>query len=165
MMHFAQRVPVLVALAVSLTGVGCRDAGNVVQALGQPVPKSVTPVTSVALSGSNAIVTLVLDLRGDVGKIGSFTGRLRFDPAVMTYVGEIGIDDGTLRVSNPGTGEIRVAGASASGINAAVLASFRFVATDTAALRRITFAIEELHELSHADLQPIVRSAAARPLK
>ena len=165
MMNFTKRAPALFALAAGLASAGCRDAGNVVQSLGQLAPRSVTPATSVALRGSDAVVTLILDVRGDVGKIGSFTGRLRFDPTGQTYAGEVGIDDGTLRVSNIGVGEIRVAGASAAGINVATLASFRFVAIDAAALRRMTFELEELHGLSQADLQPIVRSAAAGPIK
>jgi hypothetical protein len=50
-------------------------------------------------------------------KLGSFTGRLHFDPGALGYKGEVKIDDG-LRVTNPlgaGNGELRFAGAAAGG--------------------------------------------------
>lgn len=50
-------------------------------------------------------------------KLGSYTGRLRFDPEALTFKGEVKIDDG-LRVTNPagaGSGELRFAGAAAAG--------------------------------------------------
>lgn len=50
-------------------------------------------------------------------KLGSYTGRLRFDPEALAFKGEVKINDG-LRVTNPagaGTGELRFAGAAAAG--------------------------------------------------
>ncbi len=50
-------------------------------------------------------------------KLGSYTGRLTFDPAVLAYKGEVKINDG-LRVTNPngaGQGDLRFAGAAAGG--------------------------------------------------
>ncbi len=50
-------------------------------------------------------------------KLGSYTGRLNFDPQVLGYKGEAKINDG-LRVTNPNgaaQGEVRFAGASAAG--------------------------------------------------
>jgi hypothetical protein len=50
-------------------------------------------------------------------KLGSYTGRLRFDPEALAFKGEVKINDG-LRVTNPvgaGTGDLRFAGASAAG--------------------------------------------------
>lgn len=50
-------------------------------------------------------------------KLGSYTGRLLFDPEVLGFTSEIKINDG-LRVTNPngaGDGEIRFAGAAAAG--------------------------------------------------
>lgn len=50
-------------------------------------------------------------------KLGSFTGRLHFDPEALAYQGEVKINDG-LRVTNPlgaGAGELRFAGAAAAG--------------------------------------------------
>lgn len=56
-------------------------------------------------------------------KLGSFTGRLRFNPARLEFKAENAINDG-LRVANPGNaarGEIRFAGASAAGFTQLVL--------------------------------------------
>lgn len=50
-------------------------------------------------------------------KLGSYTGRLTFDPSVLAYQGEAKINDG-LRVTNPsgaGQGDLRFAGAAADG--------------------------------------------------
>jgi hypothetical protein len=50
-------------------------------------------------------------------KVGSYTGRLKFDPEVLAFKSEVKINDG-LRVTNPngaGTGELRFAGATAAG--------------------------------------------------
>ena len=50
-------------------------------------------------------------------KLGSYTGRLAFDPEVLAFRGEVKINDG-LRVTNPtgaGSGELRFAGAAAAG--------------------------------------------------
>lgn len=50
-------------------------------------------------------------------KLGSFTGRLHFNPEALAYKGEVTINDG-LRVTNPmgaGQGELRFAGAAAGG--------------------------------------------------
>ena len=52
-------------------------------------------------------------------KVGSYMGRLKFDPAALAWVSDQQIDDG-LRVTNPNgaaTGEIRFTGASATGFN------------------------------------------------
>jgi hypothetical protein len=50
-------------------------------------------------------------------KLGSYTGRLSFDPAVLGYRSEVKINDG-LRVTNPNgaeQGDLRFAGAAADG--------------------------------------------------
>lgn len=52
-------------------------------------------------------------------KLGSYTGRLRFDPEALAFKGEVKINDG-LRVTNPqgaGDGELRFAGAAAGGFS------------------------------------------------
>ncbi len=52
-------------------------------------------------------------------KLGSYTGRLRFNPDALTWVSDEPINDG-LRVTNPkgaGEGDVRFAGASAGGFS------------------------------------------------
>ncbi len=53
----------------------------------------------------------------NAAKLGSYTGRLKFDPEALAFKGEVKINDG-LRVTNPngaGSGEVRFAGAAAAG--------------------------------------------------
>lgn len=138
---------------------GCREAGTIVQTGAESAPASITARTDVATSGETAVVTLVLDVRGDVGKVGSFTGRLRFNPAALHYEGEVELSDGTLRASNPGTGVVRVAGASTAGVNVARLAAFRFTIANASAPQNLSFELDELHELSRVSLQARLTSA------
>ncbi len=165
MMSLKRRLIAVPAAALAFAVSSCHDANSVMQSVGQPVPRSITPRTTATTAGPTAVVTLVLDVRGDVGKIGSYTGRLRYDAVALIYDGESEISDGTLRATNPGIGEIRVAGASAAGVDLARLAAFRFIVKDPAALQFVQFDLEEVHELSHVNLQPNVVRSASRPLK
>ena len=150
--------------AVALTLVlmiasGCREAGTIVQTGAESVPASITARADVASTGATAVVTLLLDVRGDVGKVGSFTGRLRFNPAALHYEGEVELSDGTLRAANPGAGVVRVAGASTAGVDVARLAVFRFTVTNAHAPQDVVFELDELHELSRVSLQARLTSS------
>jgi hypothetical protein len=153
------------ALALGLAAQGCRDAANLVSTTGHLAPRSITPRVVVAPNGSGAVLTLALDVRGDVGKIGSFTGRLLFDPTALFYDGEVPFSDGTDRASNPGDGVIRVAGASLNGVDVTNLAAFRFKVINAAALQQVRLELDEVHELSRANLNVLVRRSpvAQRP--
>ena len=93
-------------------------------------------------------------------KVGSYTGRLHFNPASLEYKQENAINDG-LRVANPlgaAQGEIRFAGASAMGFTSLVLydASFQVKAAGYAQTLQLT--MEELSAaLSLQNLQAQVR--------
>lgn len=150
----------LAALLFALAA--CKDASSIVQKPATPTQNSITPRATFVLRGDTALVTVVLDVTGDVGRIGSFTGRLKFDHAAMTYVSESPISDGTLRASNRGTDEVRVAGASSTGIDRAALASFRFAVRDTLALHTLRFDLEELHELARTDMRASVQRGTAQ---
>jgi hypothetical protein len=104
------------------------------------------------------VVTVALDVSGTVGKLGSFTGRLHFDPAGLQYVGEVAVSDGTMRASNRVGDVIRVAGISTAGVNVAQLATVRFKVVNGSALESLHFDLEEVHELSRASLLSLVRS-------
>lgn len=156
-----RQIPFALTLAIAALAAGCRDASHITQS----VPRFITPGTTVTTTGAAAVITLVLDVHGDVGRIGSFTGRLRFDSRALTYEGEVELRDATLRASNAGVGEIRVAGASAEGVDVAHLAAFRFTVKDPAALNLVQFNLEEVHELSHADLKSTVQLSVPRSLQ
>lgn len=136
----------------------CRDAGGVVQTGNQAVPRSITPRAAVTTSGNTAIVTLELDVHGAVGRIGSFTGRLHFDPAGLSYEGDT--PWATLLAVNAGTGEIRVAGASPDGVDVTRLAELRFTVRNPTALQTLQFDLDEVHEVSRADVQATLRRGA-----
>ncbi|GBD31485.1 hypothetical protein HRbin33_00444 [bacterium HR33] len=79
-------------------------------------------------------------------KLGSYTGRLAFDPGVLAFKREVKIDDG-LRVSNPNgatAGEIRFAGASATGFNDLTLFSAVFEVKKTGYMDVLKLTMEEL---------------------
>jgi hypothetical protein len=93
-------------------------------------------------------------------KVGSYTGRLRFNTARLAYRSENPINDG-LRVTNPAgapTGELRFAGASPTGFNTLVLydATFEVLAAGYA-----SDLVLQMEELSAArtlqNLQPQLR--------
>lgn len=150
-----------VAVALSVTMAACRDT-NLTRPIGSSSPRSITPRVIVTRdTGATALVTVALDVSSTVGKLGSFTGRVHFDPAALVYVGDISLGDGTMRASNRVNDVVRVAGISTTGINVAQLATFRFRVVDPAALERLYFELEEVHELSRGDLLSLVRSPTA----
>ena len=164
MKHSLVRIPgaAAAALLLGLAAQGCRDAGTLVPATGAQAPRSITPRVVVQPNGAAAVLTLTLELRGDVGKIGSFTGRLRFDPVALPYEGEVALSDGTTRASNPGEGVVRFAGASLNGVDVTQLAAFRFKVVDEAALNTVQFDLEEVHELSRANMSAVVQRSAVK---
>ena len=150
------RVPRRAIVALAIVGVvaGCRDSTSLPAASAPKPVQVIMPKASSSRGDAGEVVTLSLDVPADVGKIGSFTGRLIYDASVLAYDGEVALGDGTSRASNPGTGEIRVAGASMSGIDVTQLAAFRFKRIGTTTEVPPRFELEEMHELSRANLAP-----------
>lgn len=147
----------LLCLVVLLAG--CRETTGLTRPAAANAPRSITPKLLVHDdTGSTALVTLALDVSGNVGTLGSFTGRLHFNPASLQYDSEVPIGDGTTRAVNHVGDVIRVAGISTSGINAARLVTFRFRVIDKAALETMRFELEEVHESSATNLLSLVRS-------
>jgi hypothetical protein len=93
-------------------------------------------------------------------KLGSYTGRLRFDPAKIEFKQENTINDG-LRVANPlgaAQGEIRFAGASATGFTQLVLYDASFQVKTAGYVQSLQLTMEELSAaLSLQNLQAQVR--------
>lgn len=93
-------------------------------------------------------------------KVGSFTGRLRFDPARLQYRAENAIADG-LRVANANNatqGEIRFAGASPTGFSTLVLYDGTFEVKSANYAQNLQLAMEELSAaLSLTNLSPQLR--------
>jgi hypothetical protein len=79
-------------------------------------------------------------------KIGSYTGRLTFDPEALTWVEDAQINDG-LRVTNPNgakSGEIRFAGAAASGFTNLALYRGTFEVKKAGYMSQLQLKMEEL---------------------
>ena len=110
--------------ALAVAAVGCND-----EPLKSGLPETPPPATqgvqafvqvdnAQAQPGDQIHVFVRVQMgTGNSAKLGSFTGRLHFDPGALAYQGEVKIDDG-LRVTNPlgsGDGELRFAGATAGG--------------------------------------------------
>lgn len=95
-------------------------------------------------------------------RLGSYTGRLRFDAEAIGWTEDVAIDDG-LRVTNPngaGTGEIRFAGASAGGFADLTLYAGVFTVRKTGWLESLQLSMEELSAAETlGNLQPSLQVA------
>jgi hypothetical protein len=95
-------------------------------------------------------------------KLGSYTGRLTFDPEMLTFDESVEINDG-LRVINPNnaeSGEIRFAGATARGFADLTIYRGVFEVRDADYMQGLTLSMEELSAAeSLANLQPQLQVA------
>lgn len=83
-------------------------------------------------------------------KLGSYTGRLTFDPAALALQHDVQIDDG-LRVTNPNgasTGLVRFAGAAAGGFSDLTLYEGVFQVKRSDYLKQLTIGMDELSAAS-----------------
>ena len=116
------RIFTLVALAVALAACEEDPLKSRMPEAPPPPSRGVQAFIQVnqtdAATGDEVQVFVRVQLGTDTGaKLGSYTGRLAFDPAFLAFKSETKISDG-LRVSNPngaGEGELRFAGAAAAG--------------------------------------------------
>jgi hypothetical protein len=94
------------------------------------------------------------------GKVGSYTGRLSFDPEALAWAADQEIPDG-LRVSNPNTpGEVRFAGASATGFSDLLLYAGRFRVKKAGYADGLSLDLQELSAAATlGDLTPQLRVA------
>jgi len=94
---------------------------------------------------------------GSQAKLGSYTGRLAFDPKALGLVESVEINDG-LRVVNPNgapDGEIRFAGAAARGFEDLTVYHGVFEVKDADYMKALELKMEELSAaLTLTDLQP-----------
>lgn len=95
-------------------------------------------------------------------KVGSYTGRLTFDPKVLSWVSDVDINDG-VRVVNPNgasTGLVRFAGASPRGFEDLTLYHGIFEVKDAGYLDALGMEMEELSQaLTLTNMQPSLQVA------
>ena len=130
----------LVVLGLALTA--CQDQPAQSTAPRPPLVQGVAAFISVDNLSARPGQTVRVRVEVQVGtqqnyKLGSYTGRLRFNPARLTFRAENVINDGLRIANNAGaaTGEVRFAGASATGFTNLVLydGTFEVKSTDYAA--------------------------------
>lgn len=146
-------VPALVLAALAAAAAGCADdpLKSGLPDLPPPLTRGVQAFVQVdnnrAQPGDQVHVFVRVQMGTETSaKLGSFTGRLTFDPAILAYTGEVKINDG-LRVTNPngaGTGEIRFAGAAAAGFADLTLYEGVFEVKQAGYLDALHVAMEEL---------------------
>jgi len=153
-----------IAMAVVLFGAACADEPTKPDPLPPPVDQGVNAYIVVdnlhAAVGQTVKVSVVVRAADANLKVGSYTGRLHFNAAQLQYKAEVAINDG-LRVANPngaGGGEIRFAGASATGFADLTLYSATFTVKQANWTSALTLQMEELSAAkSLANLSPQLR--------
>jgi hypothetical protein len=95
-------------------------------------------------------------------RLGSYTGRLRYDPTALRFVSETAIDDG-MRVTNPAGashGDLRFAGAAPAGFTNLTLYDAVFEVVKTTYLDSLRLDMEEVSAaVSLTNLTPSLRVA------
>lgn len=153
-----------IAMAVVLVGAACADEPTKPDPLPPPVEQGVNAYIVVdnlkAAVGQTVRVSVIVRAADAAVKVGSYTGRLHFDAASLQYKADVAINDG-LRVANPngaGTGEIRFAGASATGFADLTLYCATFTVKQANWAPTLTLQMEELSAArSLANLSPHLR--------
>jgi hypothetical protein len=153
-----------IAMAVVFVGAACADEPTRPDPLPPPVDQGVNAYVVVdnlhAVPGQSVRISVQVRSADANVKVGSFTGRLHFDAATLQYKAENPINDG-LRVANPNgaaAGEIRFAGASATGFADLTLYSATFTVKAANWSRDLTLQMEELSAArSLANLSPALR--------
>ena len=139
----------LMAFATVLAGAACADKpvqGPVLPPPGPGITAYVTVDNLRALPGQTVRVSVEVRSGTASLKVGSYTGRLKFDPAGLVFKREIVLSDG-LRVANAanaGLGEIRFAGANATGFTTTTLYSAEFVVKNGDFAGKLTLQMQEL---------------------
>jgi hypothetical protein len=151
----------LAAAFFALAAVACGEQAASRATSSDVSARTITPQVFVRSAGDTAFVTLALDVRGDTGRIGSYTGRVRYNSAALVFESEVAQSDGALRASNAEGDSIRVAGVSRTGVDPANLAAFRFRVRNPAGLQSLAFEIDELHQTTRDDLKHLVRRGQA----
>jgi hypothetical protein len=107
-------------------------------------------VEGASSEGSTALVHLRLVAGSDVGVLGSVTAAVDYDTLALRFVGESSVEGGGLRAVHADRGRVRVAVASAVGLDPVVV-GLRFRVQDASALARLTLEVSELHRVDATD--------------
>jgi hypothetical protein len=116
-----------------------------------------------AQPGEQVRVWVKVQIGGETGaRLGSYTGRLRFDPSALDFRAETPIDDG-MRVTNPAgapRGDLRFAGAAPAGFQSLTLYEAAFEVTKAGYMDQLRLEMEEVSAaISLTNLTPTLRVA------
>jgi hypothetical protein len=148
---------------------GCDDDPLTSRAPGEPAPPSeglqafVQVDNDRARPGDEIRVWVRVQIGGQTGaRLGSYTGRLRFEPGSLRFLGETAIDDG-MRVTNPAgapQGDLRFAGAAPIGFTELTLYEATFTVEKEGYLDGLRLEMEEVSAaVSLTNLTPGLRVA------
>lgn len=148
---------------------GCDDDPLASRTPGEPAPptQGIQAFLQVdddrAQPGDEVRVWVRVQIGGETAaRLGSYTGRLRFDPASLRFVGETSIDDG-MRVTNPAgapQGDLRFAGAAPTGFTQLTLYEATFTVEKQEYLDALRLEMEEVSAaVSLTNLTPGLRVA------
>jgi hypothetical protein len=146
-------VHAITVAALLLAALACKDDALKSKTPSEPLPSAQGAQAFLQVDNEsaqpgervNVFVRVQLGTEGDT-KIGSYTGRLKFDPAFLSWASDLQINDG-MRVVNPngaGTGEIRFAGASATGFTDLALYHGVFQVKQAGYMDQIKLVMEEM---------------------
>lgn len=148
---------------------GCDDDPLTSRTPGEPAPpdQGIQAFIQVdndrAQPGDEVRVWVRVQIGGETdARLGSYTGRLRFAPRTLRFVGETPIDDG-MRVTNPAgapQGDLRFAGAAPAGFTQLTLYEARFTVEKEGYLDDLRLEMEEVSAaVSLTNLTPALRVA------
>lgn len=158
----------MLALLATLALGGCDDDPLKSRAPGEPTPPTQGLQAFVQVDNESAAVgeEVTIFVRMQVGsengaKIGSYTGRLRFDAEALAWSSDREINDG-LRVANPraADGEVRFAGASAAGFADHTLYAGKFTVKKAGYAQGLALEMQEISAAATlGDLRPQLQVA------
>lgn len=148
---------------------GCDDDPLTSKTPGEPAPPSqgiqafIQVDNDRAQPGDEIRVWVKVQIGGEMDeRLGSYTGRLRFDPESLRYATETAIDDG-MRVTNPAGaphGDLRFAGAAPTGFTQLTLYEATFAVEKTGYMDGLRLEMEEVSAaVSLTNLTPTLRVA------
>ena len=148
---------------------GCDDDPLTSRTPGEPAPPAqgiqafIQVDNDRAQPGDEVRVWVKVQIGGETdARLGSYTGRLRFDPGDLRFVQETAIDDG-MRVTNPAgapQGDLRFAGAAPTGFTQLTLYEATFTVEKAAYLDGLRLEMEEVSAaVSLTNLTPALRVA------
>ncbi|HET9425505.1 MAG TPA: hypothetical protein VFO55_09050 [Gemmatimonadaceae bacterium] len=161
------RASLLLMLAVSVAVSGCErrepfaepDSTSAPPPLVQPERTAYLSVSDLAPDSGGTIVVAGTIGVGESMTLGSFRVRLSYDSASLVYLEEIPAP-GMMRVVNPRSGEVIVAGASSGTSADGRLFALRFRVVDPRGLESLSLAIDELNDGNFtSQVQTVTRSS------